>query len=68
MNVTELVLGVVGAAGSVATAYVIHVLGRVDRATNGYLMKLDARIVTLEQRLLEAQQRAGETPRLPADL
>ena len=65
MNVTELVLAVIAATGSVATAYVIHVLGRVDRQTNGYLLKLDARIIKLEERLLAAQERLGEQPKLP---
>jgi len=62
---TELALGIVAALGSVATAYVIHVVGRVERQTNGYLLKLDERIIALEGELLEAQGRLGDYPNLP---
>jgi ribosomal silencing factor RsfS len=61
----ELALALVAAGGSAATAYVIHVLGRVERQTNGLIDQLEVRVRELEVALAHSEEALAHLSTLP---
>lgn len=58
----EIVLALIGAVGTVLTAYVVNVLPKLRRAVNGQLDELRARVTLLEEVLSWPKpQRQGES-------